>query len=46
MKKIAGKLKLIYLLSESLDLRNDKHDQAQFKELYKAALIAYIKDYY
>jgi hypothetical protein len=46
VKRLVGKLKLIYLLSEARNFRNDGWVQKEFREKYKEALIAYIKDYY
>jgi len=43
--RIVAKLKLIYLLSESKNFRNDGWCQDGFKEKYKEALLQYIIGY-
>ena len=45
MIRIVAKLKLIYLLSESKNFRNDGWCQQGYKEKYKEALKEYIMDY-
>ena len=45
MRKIVARLNLLYLLAESKNFRNDGWVQQGYKEKYKRALRAFIKEY-